>query len=75
VPLFEPKLDAPLPGSIVGEKVKRSALALVVAAGLVVLLRNPVATVIKQLRGTVVRTEHRSEDGGLAHAGPEPPSL
>lgn len=55
--------------------MKRSAVALVVAAGLVVLLRKPVASVVNQLSGTVVRTEHRSEDGSLAHAGPESPSL
>jgi len=55
--------------------VKRSAFALVLVTGLVVLLRRPVASVLNQLRATVVRTEHRRDDGSAAREGPESPSL
>jgi hypothetical protein len=61
--------------SIVGEKVKRSTFALVLASGLVIVLRKQIASLLKQLNGTVVRTEHRNDDGDVAHERPVSPSL
>jgi hypothetical protein len=55
--------------------VKRSAVVLVLATGLVVFLRKPATRVLNQMRGTMVRTEHRSDEGSVAHEGPESPSL
>jgi hypothetical protein len=62
-------------GSIAGEMMKRSAFALVLVTGLVVLLRKPAAGVLNQLRATVVRTEHRTDDRGVAHEGLVSPPL
>jgi hypothetical protein len=55
--------------------MKRSALMLVLAAGVLVLLRKPLGSLINQLGGTVVRTEHRSDDGSVAHEAYVTPSV